>query len=73
MKDKFQVSLTAASEIMKRKHKHLNDYESNQNKKFSRKLGDEFGQTINDAVYEWFVAQPSKNIPVPGPILQEYA
>ncbi|CAF4925950.1 unnamed protein product [Rotaria sp. Silwood1] len=28
---------------------------------------------INGNVYEWFVAQRAKNIPITGPILQEYA
>ena len=73
LKDKFQVSLGAVSNILKRKNEYLYDYESNQNKKFKRKLKDDLGQTINDAVYEWFVAQRSKKIPVSGPILQEYA
>ena len=73
LKDKFQVSLGAVSNILKRKHEYLDDYESNQNKKFKRKLKDELGQTINNAVYEWFVAQRSRKIPVSGPILQEYA
>ena len=73
LKDKFQVSLGSFSNILKRKQEYLEDYESNQNKKFKRKLKDELGQTINDAVYQWFVAQRSKKIPVSGPILQEYA
>ena len=67
LKEKVQVSLGAVSNILKRKQEYLDDYESNQNKKFKRKLKDELGQTINDAVYEWFVAQRSKKIPVSGP------
>jgi transposase len=33
IKDKFQVSLGAISNILKRKNEYLNDYETNQNKK----------------------------------------
>ncbi|CAF1281361.1 unnamed protein product [Adineta ricciae] len=36
-------------------------------------MKDEVGVAINNAVYEWFVAQRSKKIPIFGPILQEYA
>ena len=38
-----------------------------------RKVNGDFSQTINDSVYEWFVAQRSKKIPVSGPLLQGYA
>ena len=38
-----------------------------------RKVNQDFSQTINDSVYEWFVAQRAKKIPVSGPILQAYA
>jgi predicted DNA-binding protein YlxM (UPF0122 family) len=73
IKDKFHASLGAISNILKRKNEYINDYETNQNKKMKRKLKDDFSQTINDTVYEWFVAQRTKNIPLSGPILQEYA
>ena len=73
LKDKLQVSLGTVSNILKRKYGYLADYESNQNNRFKRKLKDELGQTINDAVYDWFVAQRSKKSPVSGPILPEYA
>ncbi len=73
IKDKFQLSLGAISNILKRKNEYLNDYETNQNKKMKRKMKDNFSQKIEDTVYEWFVAQRSKNIPISGPVLQEYA
>ena len=73
LKGKLQVSLDAISSIPKRKREYLGNYERNQNKKFKRNLKDELGQTINNAVYESFVAQRSKRIPVLGLILQEYA
>ena len=73
IKDKFQVSLGAISNILKRKNEYINDFETNQSKKIKRKLKDDFSQTINNTVYEWFVAQRSKNISISGPILQEYA
>ena len=73
LKDKFRVSLETVSNILKRKNEYPDDYESNQNKKFKRKLKDEFGQTINNVIYQWLVTQRSKKIPVSGLILQEYA
>lgn len=36
-------------------------------------MKDQRGQVINDAVYDWFVLQRSKRIPISGQILQEYA
>ena len=63
----------AVSSNVKRKYEYLGDYESNQNKKFKRKIEDEFVQSISDVLYEWFVAHSAKRIPISGPILQEYA
>ena len=71
--DKFQLSIGAVSNILKRKCEYENDYHSNQNKKVKRKVKGDLSQSINDNVYEWFTAQRSKNIPISGPILQEYA
>ena len=58
---------------LKRKNEYLDDYESNQNKKFKRKSTNSLSQQINDNVYQWFVLQRSKKISITGPILQEYA
>src|SRR4051812_19648113 len=73
LKEKFHVSLGSISNILKRKHEYVNDYECNHNKKLKRKMKNNIGQTINDNVYEWFVAQRSKRIPISGPVLQVYA
>ncbi|CAF1172021.1 unnamed protein product [Rotaria sordida] len=73
LSEKFEISLGAVSNILKRKCEYTNDYETNCNKKLKRKLKDDLRQEINDNVYEWFVAQRAKNIPISGPILQEYA
>lgn len=73
LKEKFQVSLGSISNILKRKYEYINDYECNHNKKLKRKMKNDINQTINDNVYEWFVMQRSKRIPISGPVLQEYA
>lgn len=73
LSDRFRVSVGAVSNILKRKIEYTNDYESNRNKRIKRKLKDDSGQEINDNVYEWFVAQRSKHIPISGPLIQEYA
>ncbi|CAF3816564.1 unnamed protein product [Rotaria sordida] len=71
--DKFQISIGAVSNILKRKLEYTDDYELNRNKKLKRKSKNEFNQDINTHVYEWFTLQRSKNIPISGPILQQYA
>ena len=38
-----------------------------------KKLMDVNAQKLDEQVYEWFVQQRSKNIPISGPILQEKA
>ncbi|CAF2638441.1 unnamed protein product [Rotaria sp. Silwood2] len=73
LKDKFQISIGAVSNILKRKNEYVNDYECNHNKKLKRKMKNDLSQKINDNVYDWFVAQRSKRIPISGPVLQEYA
>ena len=73
LSEKFQLSIGAVSNILKRKYEYTDDYHANQNKKAKRKVKGDFSQRINEDVYEWFVAQRSKNIPISGPILQEYA
>jgi transposase len=73
LSDRFQVSVGSVSNILKRKLEYTNDYETNRNKKVKRKLRDDTNFNINENVYEWFVSQRSKHIPISGPILQEYA
>ena len=73
LKDKFQVSVDAIKHILKRQHEYISDYESNMYKKVKRKFHNDLSQTINDTVYEWFVLQRAKKIPVSGPILQANA
>ena len=58
---------------MKLKKEYLNDYETNQNQNVKRKFKNEYGQQLDDQVYEWFVQQRSKGIPISGPILQQKA
>ncbi|CAF2983977.1 unnamed protein product [Rotaria sp. Silwood2] len=73
LKDKFYVSIGSVSNILKRKNEYLDDDECNKNKKMKRKTNNDLNRQISDGVYEWFVLQRSKRIPISGPILQAYA
>ena len=73
LSQKFNISLGAVSNILKRKDEYTSDYETSRNKKLTRKLKNDISQEINDNVYEWFVAQRAKGISISGPVLQEYA
>ena len=66
--DKFKISIGSVSNVIKIKTEYLNDYEINLNKKIKRKTCNDFSRSINELVYEWFIAQRAKNIPVSGPI-----
>jgi hypothetical protein len=70
---KYNISLGSVSNILKRKAEYFNDYETNQNQNVKRKLTDMNSQKLDEQVYEWFVQQRSKKIPISGPILQEKA
>ncbi|CAF2944116.1 unnamed protein product [Rotaria sp. Silwood2] len=70
---KYNISLGSVLNVLKRKAEYLNDYETNQNQNVKRKLMDVNSQKLNEEVYEWFVQQRSKNIPISEPILQEKA
>jgi hypothetical protein len=67
------VSIDAVSNILERKNEHINDYETNWNKRLKRRGKNDLCQTINESVYEWFIVQWSNRRSVSGPILQEYA
>lgn len=62
LSNKFQISIGAVSNILKRKLEYTNDYESKRNKILKRKFKNEFNQDANTYVYERFTLQRSKNI-----------
>lgn len=68
--EKYSVSLGALSNTVKRQDEYVLDYGNNQNKKTKRKIKDNVTQQIDEAVYEWFCSQRSKNIPLSGPLIQ---
>ena len=70
LSNKFQISIGAVSNIMKRKTEYTDDYESNINKNFKRKLKNEFNKDLNTHVYESFTLRRPKNIPISNPILE---
>ena len=71
--DKYKISIGSVSNIIKRKAEYMENYEQNENSAKKRNLRDEFSHQLDQEVYEWFVAQRSKNIPISGPLLQERA
>ena len=71
--DKYGVSKSSVANIFQRREEFISDYTSNCNKGIKRKHKDEDGQTIDQLVFEWFIIQRTKQIPISGPILQEKA
>ena len=71
--NKYKISTGSVSNIIKRKVEYMEDYERNENSTKKHNLRDEFSQQLDEKVYEWFVAQRSKNILISGPLLQERA
>ncbi|CAF3500964.1 unnamed protein product [Rotaria sp. Silwood1] len=69
----YKISIGSVSNIVKRKVEYIENYEQNENSNKKRNLRDEFSQQLDQKVYEWFVQQRSKNIPISGPLLQEQA
>ncbi|CAM4832924.1 unnamed protein product [Rotaria magnacalcarata] len=70
---KYKISIGSVSKIIKRKIESIEDFENNENSNKKRNLRDEISQQVDQQVYEWFVEQRSKNIPISGPLLQERA
>jgi hypothetical protein len=69
LKEKLQVFLGSVSNTLKWKPEYVNNYECNHNKKLKWKMKNDLNQTIIDNVYDWFVTQWSKKIPICGPVL----
>ncbi|CAF1597859.1 unnamed protein product [Rotaria magnacalcarata] len=70
---KYNISLGSVSNVLKCKAEYLDDYGANQNHNVKRKIIHVNSRELGEKVYEWFVQQRSKNIPISGPILQEKA
>ncbi|CAF2152261.1 unnamed protein product [Rotaria magnacalcarata] len=71
--EKYSISKSSAANILTRRAEYQNDYLTNTNKGFKRKLKDDKGQHIDEVLFEWFTAQRAKHIPISGPLLQEKA
>ncbi|CAF1419046.1 unnamed protein product [Adineta steineri] len=71
--ENYQISIGSVSNIIKRKAEYLESYVQNENSNKKRNFRDEFNQQLDQKVYEWFVTQRSKNIPISGPLIQEQA
>ena len=65
---KYHISLGSVSNILKRKREYVHDYKTNQNQQVKRKFHNMTSQKLDEHVYEWFVQQHAKNIPISGPI-----
>ena len=71
--DKYKISIGSVSNIIKRKAEYMESFEQNDSSTKKRNLRSENSQRVDQLVYEWFVLQRSKNIPITGPLLQERA
>ncbi|CAF4543840.1 unnamed protein product [Rotaria sp. Silwood2] len=71
--EKYHISLGSVCNILKRKEEYLHDYETNQNQNVKRKFRNFDSGKLDEQVFEWFVDQRLKNIPISGTILQEKA
>lgn len=71
--EKFQISKTCVSNILKRKSEYLQRFEENENESMSRKIRKTNNFEVNQATFEWFKKMRGMNARVSGPLLQEAA
>jgi predicted DNA-binding protein YlxM (UPF0122 family) len=71
--ENYKISIGSVSNIIKRKAEYIESYEQNEKSTKKRNFRDQFNQQLDQKVYEWFVIQRSKNIPISGPLIQEQA
>lgn len=69
--DKYKISVGSVSNIVKRKAEYSESFEQNGSSAKKRNLWNQFNQQVDQLVYEWFVNQSNKNIPITGPLRQE--
>ena len=70
--EKFGVSKTAVSNILKRKEEYLERY-SSENGGIRRKRRKTCLEALNEATFHWFKEMRSINARILGPMLQEVA
>jgi hypothetical protein len=70
---RYKISKGAVYYILQRKEEYKCDFQTNSNKGVKRKLQDDSGRQIDEAVFSWFIQQRAKNIPLSGPLIQEKA
>ncbi|CAF3794187.1 unnamed protein product [Rotaria magnacalcarata] len=68
--DGLVISIGSVSNIIKRKAEYIENYEHNENSAKNRNFRDELSQQLDQKFYEWFAIQRSKNISIPGPLIQ---
>ncbi|CAF4276855.1 unnamed protein product, partial [Rotaria magnacalcarata] len=68
--DYYKISIGSVSNINKRKAEYIENYEHNENSAKNRNFRDELSQQLDQKFYEWFAIQRSKNISIPGPLIQ---
>ncbi|CAM4838718.1 unnamed protein product, partial [Rotaria magnacalcarata] len=68
--DYYKISIGSVSNIIKRKAEYIENYEHNENSAKNRNFRDELSQQLDQKFYEWFAIQRSKNISIPGPLIQ---
>ena len=71
--EKYNISLDSVCNILKSRNEFLQDYKTNQNQQVKRKFKNFDPIKLDEQVYEWFIFQRSKNIPISESILQEKA
>ena len=71
--EKYKISVGSVSNIIKRKAEYIESYEQNDSSTKKRSRRNDSSERVDRLVYEWFVLQRSKNIPITGPLLQERA
>ena len=71
MADKYKISRSSVANILRGSEEFLVDSSSNFNKRLKRKFKNENGQKVEELVFEWFIQQRVKHIPMSGPILHE--
>jgi hypothetical protein len=67
--EKYVISKSSVASILIRRVEYQHDYKTNSKKDSKRKLRDESDKHMDEIVFEWFMTQRTKHIPISGPLL----